>query len=202
MARRQSARANRPGSRGPWCDTPPWALSVEAAGFPRRLVHFGVTGVPWCLRSQALRHQGTPSPMNSDLAIFCGGLRFFGIPYGLHSVPRGLRAGGFQGRVVYWSWHERWSGRPGRPSLPALWDVALQDRHAERIARRIATHRRRHPEAKIHLLGCSAGGGRRRPGGRKTHGRLVDRLARAAERGGRPVAESRGGGRPTSAGRC
>ena len=97
--------------------------------------------------------------MNHDLAIFCGGIRFFGIPYGLRSVPAGLRDGGFEGRVVYWSWHERWSGRRGRPSLPALWDVDLQEKHAERIARRIATHRRRHPDAKIHLLGCSAGGG-------------------------------------------
>lgn len=106
------------------------------------------------MKSDAI-HDGT----GEDLAIFCAGIRFWGVPYGSRSVPRGLRLAGFEGRIVYWPWHERWSGRRGQLSLPALWDVALQKKHAERIARRIVRYRRRFPDAKIHLLACSAGGG-------------------------------------------
>ena len=101
----------------------------------------------------------TPRMENNDLAIYCDGIRFFGVPWGLGSVPRGLREAGFEGRIIYWSWNAKYSGRGGHPSLPALWDVALQTEHAKRIAARIAKHRKRHPDATIYLLGCSAGGG-------------------------------------------
>jgi pimeloyl-ACP methyl ester carboxylesterase len=96
---------------------------------------------------------------NNDLAIFCDGIRFWGVQWGLHSVAGGLREAGFEGRIIYWSWNAKHSGRGGHSSLPALWDVALQTEHAKRIAARIAKHRKRYPDATIYLLGCSAGGG-------------------------------------------
>ena len=99
------------------------------------------------------------SMRNNDLAIYCDGIRFFGVQWGLHSVPKGLREAGFEGRIIYWSWNAKHSGRGGNSSLPALWDVPLQIEHAKRIAARIAKHRTRHPDATIYLLGCSAGGG-------------------------------------------
>jgi pimeloyl-ACP methyl ester carboxylesterase len=96
---------------------------------------------------------------NDDLAIFCDGIRFFGVPWGFHSVPRGLRKAGFEGEILYWGWNVKHSGRGGHPSLPALWDVPLQIEHAKRIAAHIAKHRKQYPDATIYLIGCSAGGG-------------------------------------------
>lgn len=93
----------------------------------------------------------------AGLAIFCGGIRFFGVPYGLRSVPTGLAEAGFAGRVLYWPWHERWSG-PG-PALPALWDTALHARHAKAIAQAFLTHADTYPNSPRFLLACSAGGG-------------------------------------------
>jgi len=93
---------------------------------------------------------------SAGLAVFCGGLRWFGGRWGLRCVPAGLRKAGFAGRFIYWPWHGRWTG----PVLtsPALWDVALHERHSEEIAACIADFRTRHPEAPVYVLGCSAGG--------------------------------------------
>jgi len=92
------------------------------------------------------------------LVIFCGGLRFWGIPYGRRSVPAGLRRGNYAGLFIYWPWHEKWTGVFPNPSLPALWDVKLHSKHAAEIATFIEKYREKYPGRAVHLMACSAGG--------------------------------------------
>ncbi|MFP4105680.1 MAG: alpha/beta fold hydrolase [Phycisphaerae bacterium] len=97
-----------------------------------------------------------PSPGDpaEGVAIFCGGLRWFGLRWGLRSVPEGLRKAGFRGRVIYWPWHEGWR----LWNTPVLWDAALHERQTRRIAAYINAFRQKYPDSPVHLLGCSAGG--------------------------------------------
>lgn len=109
-----------------------------------------------------MEHEFTDREISGDpekgLVIFCGGLRFWGIPYGRRSVPAGLRQGGYDGAFIYWAWHEKWTGVFPNPSLPALWDVELQKKHAAVIAAFIERYRAEYPGRAVHLMGCSAGG--------------------------------------------
>jgi pimeloyl-ACP methyl ester carboxylesterase len=91
----------------------------------------------------------------NGLAVFCGGLRWFGVRWGLRSVPAGLREAGFGGQVVYWQWHEAWQGWL---ALPALKNRLLIEREAQRAAAFIGEFHRKYPDAPVYLLGCSAGG--------------------------------------------
>ncbi len=97
------------------------------------------------------------NPQNG-LVIFCGGLRFWGIPYGRRSVKVGLRDSGYDGMFIYWPWHEKWTGIFPKPSLPALWDVEVQERQACEISAFIKKYRLEYPGMAVHLMGCSAGG--------------------------------------------
>jgi len=89
------------------------------------------------------------------LAILCGGLRWFGGRWGLRCVPAGLSKGGFEGKFIYWPWHGKCG--PGL-NLSDIWRTDLHERHAREIADCIVDYRRRHPDAPVHVLGCSAGG--------------------------------------------
>ncbi len=96
-----------------------------------------------------------PGDEAEGLAVFCGGLRWFGGRWGLRSVPAGLSKAGFRGRVEYWQWHEAWRGWL---VLPALANRPLIEREAKKAAEYIEAYRHRHPESPVYVLGCSAGG--------------------------------------------
>ena len=89
------------------------------------------------------------------LAIFCGGVRFFGVRWGFRRVRAGLRQAGFKGRLIYDGWH---SAVQGWLVLPPLTDRALIERRAGQVAECIEDYGRRYPHCPVYLLGCSAGG--------------------------------------------
>ena len=102
-----------------------------------------------------LMFRADPGDGSAGLAILAGGLRWFGVRWGLRSVPTGLRKAGFAGKFVYWKWHEAWRGWL---VIPALRNRSLIERHAARIAACITEYIRTHPGAPVYVLGCSGGG--------------------------------------------
>lgn len=102
------------------------------------------------------RSEHAPLPDDrAGLAVFVGGLRWFGVHWGKRDVPRGLARAGFAGSCVYWDWH-----RPvaGLFCIPIFVNRQLAETQAHRLAAAITDWRRRNPKTPLYLLACSAGG--------------------------------------------
>ncbi|MCY2930274.1 MAG: hypothetical protein NTV86_12410 [Planctomycetota bacterium] len=75
--------------------------------------------------------------------------------YGRHTVPRALRAAGFEGTFEYFAWQKRWQGLL---VLPVLWRGRLAERAAGRLAESIARRRAQASGAPVYVISYSAGG--------------------------------------------
>ncbi len=91
---------------------------------------------------------------DKGLVIFVESIRWLGIPWGMRSVARGLRQGGFRGEFRYWMWHKSWRGWL---VLPAIMAPKMLEEQSLRLASFIETQRRDHPGKPIHVIGYSCG---------------------------------------------
>jgi hypothetical protein len=82
-------------------------------------------------------------------------LRWPGWAWGRHTVPRGLRAGRFEGTFEYYAWQSWWQGLL---VLPVLRRGRLAERAAGRLAESIARRRAEDPQAPVYVIAYSAGG--------------------------------------------
>jgi len=93
--------------------------------------------------------------VQDGLVVFVGGLKWFGVRWGLHRVPRGLADAGFRGPVLYWEWHQPLFGLF---CLPVYRNRRKLEAQAARLAEFITTENRESPRKPLHVMGCSAGG--------------------------------------------